>query len=73
MEDVTDADYTHAKRFLEIKKLAEYHDLHVQSVILLLVNIFENFRNMCLKIDELDPAKFPQAPGLAWQLAFKKY
>ena len=35
-------------------------------------DVFENFRNMCLRIYELDPAKFLSAPGLSWQAAFKK-
>ena len=75
MEDITDADYTHAKRVckdFEIKNLAEYHDLYVQSNILLLADVFENFRNMYVKIYELDPAKFLSAPGLAWYAAVKK-
>ena len=75
MEDITDADYAHAKRVckdFEIKNLGEYHDLYVQSNTLLLADVFENFRNMCLKIYELDPAKFLSAPGLAWQAALKK-
>ena len=38
----------------------------------MLADVFENFRNMCLKIYELDPAKFPSASGLAWQVVFKK-
>ena len=38
----------------------------------MLADVFENFRNMCLKIYELDPAKFLSAPGLAWQAALKK-
>ena len=42
----------------EFRNLGEYNDLHVQSNALLLTDVFENFRNMCLKIDELDPAKF---------------
>ena len=53
MEDTTDADYAHAKRVckdFELKHLGEYHDLYVQSNTLLLANISENFRNMCLKI-----------------------
>ena len=42
MEDINAADHAHEKK----KKLEEYHDLHVQSDILLLANVFENFRNM---------------------------
>ena len=75
MKDITDADYAHAKRVckdFEIKNLGKYHDLYVQSDTLLLADVFENFRNMCLEIYELDPAKFLLAPGLAWQAALKK-
>ena len=67
MEDITDADYVHAKRVS-----GEYHDLYAQSYTLLLADVFENFRNMCLQIYELDPARFLTAPSLAWQAAFKK-
>ena len=70
MEDITDADYGHAN--FQIKNLGEYHDFHVQGDTLLLANVFENFRNMCFKIYELDPAKFLSAPGLARQAALKK-
>ena len=49
----------------EIKHLGEYHDLYVQGDTLLLADIFENFRNACLKIYELDPAKLLSAPGLS--------
>ena len=38
----------------------------------MLADVFENFRNMCINIHELDPAKFLSAPGLAWQAALKK-
>ena len=66
MEDSTDVDYAHTKRVskdFEIKTVGEYHDLYVQSDTLLLADVFENFRNICLKIYELDPAKFLSAPG----------
>ena len=56
MEDITDADYTHAKRVskdFQIKDLGEYHDLYVQSNILLLADVFDNFRNMRLEKYEL--------------------
>ena len=66
MQDITNVDCTHAKRVckdLEIKKLGEYHGFYVQSEISLLANVSENFRDLCLKIYELDYAKFP---GLPW-------
>ena len=75
MEDITDADYAHEKRVckdFEIKKLGEYHDLCVKSNTLLLTDVFGNFRNMCLELYELDPARFLNAPGLAWPAALKK-
>ena len=52
MEDITDADYTYGKRVckdFEMKNLGEYHHLFVQSNTLLLVGVFENYRNICLK------------------------
>ena len=74
MEDITDADYPHAKRVLEdfeIKNLRECHDLYVQSNTLFLADVFENVRNMCLEIYELDPFRFLTAPGLTWKAALK--
>ena len=75
IEDIPDADYAHAKRVcedFEIKNLGEYLDLYVQGATLLLADVFENFRNMSLKIYELDPEKFLSAPGLPWQATLKK-
>ena len=75
VEDNTDADYIHAKRVckdFEIKNLGEYHDLYLKSDTLLLADVFENFRKMCLKLYHLHPGKFLSAPGLAWQAALKK-
>ena len=68
MEDITDVDYRHRKTVFEYrinKSVGDYHDLYVQSDTLLLADIFQNFRNMCIKVYELDPAHFLSAPGLA--------
>ena len=46
--------------------------MYIQSDTLLLADLFENFRNMCLKIYQLGPAKFISIPGLKWQTALKK-
>ena len=75
MDDITDADYMHAKRVctdFEIKNLGGYHDLYLKSDTLLLADVFQNFRKMCLNIYHLDPVKFLSAPGLAWQAALKR-
>ena len=75
MEDITDVDHRHAKtvfKSLNNKNFGDYHDLYVQSDTLLLADVFENFRNMCIKVYELDPAHFLSAPGLAWQACLKK-
>ena len=66
LEDITDGDYAHAQTVFEefkLKNLGNYHDLYVQSDALLLANVFDNFRNNCIEIYELDPALFLSAPG----------
>ena len=58
-------DHRHAKivfKSLNNKNLGDYHDLYVQSNTLLLADVFENFRNKCLEIYELDPAHLLSAP-----------
>ena len=52
------------KKF-KLKNLGEYHDLYVQSDTLLLADVFENFRNMSIKVYELEPAHFLSLLGLA--------
>ena len=56
----------------KIKNLGEYHDLYVQRDTVLLSFAFENFKNMCLNIYELDLTYFVSAPGLAWQACLKR-
>ena len=74
MGDISDVDYAYTKRVckdFETTNLGEYHDLHVQSDTLL-ADVFENFRNMYLKIHEFDLAKVLSAPASPWQAALKK-
>ena len=75
MEDIADLDYRNGKTVFEYlinKNLGDYHDLYFQSDPFLVADVFENFRNMCIKVYELDPAHFLSAPGLAWQACFRK-
>ena len=75
LEDIADIDYAHAQKvFKEFKSknLVDYYDLYVQGDTLLLADIFENFRNKCIEIYELEPAHFLSVPGLAWEACLKK-
>ena len=75
LEVITDNDYVHAQKIFEefnLKNIGDYSDLYVQRDTLLLADVFENFRNKCIKIYQLDLAHFLSAPGLAWQACLKK-
>ena len=75
LENISETDYAYANNVFKkfnINNLGEYHDLYVRSDTLLLADIFENFRQSCLKNYELDPAHFVSLPGLAWQACLKK-
>ena len=51
--------------------MKDYHDLYNLSEVLLLTDIFENFRNICTNHCGFDPACYCKAPGLAWDAALK--
>ena len=75
LENISEVDFAHANSVFKkcnINNLGEYYDLYVRSDTLLLVDIFENFRQSCLENYELDPARFVSLPGLAWQACLKK-
>ena len=71
---VSDEDYEHAQRIWKefgIKNLGEYHDLYLKSDVLLLADVFEEFRNICLENYSLDPAWYYTSPGLSWDALSK--
>ena len=75
MEDIDDIDYRYGNNVFKgfkLENLGDYHDLYVQSDTLLLADVFEDFRDMCIKEYELDPGHFLSLPGLAWQACLKK-
>ena len=68
-------DHEHAQNIwnkFNIMNLGEYHDLYLKTDVLLLADVFENFRKMCLDYYKLDAAHYFSAPGLAWDAALKK-
>ena len=75
MSGVSDQDYEHGCkvwRDFDIANLGEYHDLYLRTDVILLANVFEAFRKVCLDNYGLDPAHFYTAPGLAWKACQKK-
>ena len=73
-EGISEDDYEHAKtvwKEFEIGSMRGYHDLYLESDVLLLADVFENFRNVCLKNYKLDPAWYFTSPGIAWDAALK--
>ena len=66
--EVSDEDYNHAQRIWKefgIKNLGDYHDLHLKSDVLLLADVFEEFRIFCLENYSLDPAWYYTSSGLS--------
>ena len=75
MSGVSDGDYEHACRVWRefgIRNMGEYHDLYLRTDVVLLANVFESFRRVCLENYGLDPSHFYTAPGLAWKACLKK-
>ena len=73
-DNISDEDYEHAKKVwktFNMKTLEDYHKLYNKVDVLLLADVFENFRNICINNYKLDPAHYYTAPGLAWDAALK--
>ena len=75
MSGISKKDHQHACKVWNefgLKNMRDYHDLYLETDVLLLANIFESFRKVCLDNYGLDPAHFYTAPGLAWKACLKK-
>ena len=72
--DISDEDYLHAKKIMnpfKLKNMREFHDLYLKTDVILLADVFENFRKVCKKNYGLDPAWYYTSPGLAWDAMLK--
>ena len=82
-EHITDEEYAHAQTVWEAfgckklgdfgcKKLGDYHNLYVKTDVVLLADVFKNFRNLCQEQYGLDPAHYYTSPGLCWDALLKE-
>ena len=72
--EISDKDYAHAQKLWDVfhcNTFGEYHHLYVKTDVLLLADVFENFRNVCLTTYELDATHYYTAPGLSWDAMLK--
>ena len=73
-EGISDEDYAHAQavwQAFECKNLGDFHDKYLETDVLLLADVFENFRKTCLRHYKLDPAHYYTSPGLSWDALLK--
>ena len=73
-QHITDDEYDHAKKVwktFKIKTMGEYHDLYLGSDVLLLTDVFKNFRKTCMQYYKLDPCHYFTSPGLSWDAMLK--
>ena len=73
-EGISEEQYNHAQQVWStfgLKTMGDYYDLYLRSDILLLADVFENFRQTCLQYYKLDPALYFTSPGLSWSAMLK--
>ena len=73
-EDISDEDYRHGQKVWEefnMEHLQDYHNLYNETDVLLLADVFESFRNICMENYKLDPAHYFTAPSLFWDACLK--
>ena len=73
-QDILKVDYIHAQKIWKefgMKTMKDYHDLYLELDVLLLADVFENFREVCMDNYKLDPAWYLTAPGLSWDAMLK--
>ena len=73
-ESISDSDYQHAQKVWDTfncATLGDYHDIYLQTDVLLLADVFENFRRTALSTYGLDPAHYYTLPGYSWDALLK--
>jgi len=72
--NISDEDYKHAQAVwtkFAMRTMRDYHDLYLKSDVILLANVFEEFRKLCLNYYKLDPVHYFSCPGLSFDAMLK--
>ena len=68
-KNITTEEYEHAQnvfKTMKCKDFGDYHDLYLTTDVLLLTDIFENFRQSAIEKYKLDPLNYVSSPSLSW-------
>src|SRR5204863_1550500 len=74
-ENISQQEYEHAQKVwkeFNIQNLKEYHDLYLETDVLLLADVFETFRDLCLNDYQIDPLHMYSLPGFTWEACLRK-
>ena len=75
-EEITEESYKYAQFIwdkFKCKKFGDYHDIYLKTDVLLLADIFENFRNISMKYFKLDPSNYITLPSLSEDALYKTH
>jgi len=74
-EECSETEYAHAVKVwttFNCNTVQDYHDLYLKTDVLILADVFENFRAVCRTQYQLDPAHYVSSPQLSWDAMLKK-
>jgi hypothetical protein len=69
-EQISDEEYEHAQKCwkaFDCQNLGDYHDFYLLLDVVLLADVFQNFRSLCYKVYHLEPLHFYSTPGLLFK------
>src|SRR5688572_10197432 len=73
-ENISSSDYEHAEKVwskFDMRSMRDYHDLYLQTDVVLLADVFEEFRTMAMNYYKLDPLHYYSSPGLSFDACLK--
>ena len=71
---ILDEDYEHEHKVwkeFDITTKSDYNDLYLKTDVLLLADVFQEFRSVCLEKYSLDLAWYYTSPGLSFDVLLK--